>query len=306
MAVNKNYLQGIIFSLIACICLGLVGIIDKLGTLQSSSPFLFSSQSLFATLIFTIIFTLIYFRGLPVRSMKNISFSSWGLIVLVGILASGLFILFRFLGLTQSTGTFATLSQVITTSLTALLAWVFLKERLSKIFWILFAVIIFSMYFVSVGKIALASIRTGDLFIILGTFFLAGANIFSRSVVQKVDPVLVSVGRAFIGFIFLFLVGLFFIKNGGLFDSLTVWVFLSGLLWSIMIITFNLAIKKIGVTLGTSILMMASIITMALEYSLLGYHFTQVQVIAALVGVASGIAIIFASNKPKKLTTSSS
>lgn len=299
MAVNKNYLQGIIFSLIASLSLGIVGIVDKLGTLQSSSPFLFSSQSLLFSLFFTTIFALVYFKGLPVRSIKNISFSSWGLIILVGILASGLFILFRFLGLTQSTGTFATLSQVITTSLTALLAWVFLKERLSKIFWILFAVIIFSMYFVSVGKIAIASIKDGDLLIILGTFFLATANILTRSVVQKVDPVLVSVGRAFIGFIFLFLVGLFFIKNGGIFDSLTIWVVLSGLLWSIMIITFNLAIKKIGITLVTSILMMASIITMALEYSLLGYQFTEIQVIAALVGVASGVAIIFASGNPK-------
>ncbi len=296
---QKNYTRGVIFALINCLSLGTVGIIDKLGTLQSNSPFIFSSQSLLFTLLFTVIFTLIYFKGLPIRDIRDISFSSWRLIILVGILASGLFILFRFLGLTESTGTFATLSQVITTSLTALLAWIFLKERLSKIFWLLFAIIIFSMYFVSVGKIALASIKTGDMFIIAGTFFLAGANIFSRSVVQKVDPVLVSVGRAFVGFIFLLLVGSYFVKSGGLFDSLTIWVVLSGLLWSIGVITFNLAIKKIGVTLGTSILMMASIITMALEYSLLGYHFTQVQVVAALIGVASGIGIIFASGSPK-------
>lgn len=288
-----------IFALISCLSLGTVGIIDKLGILQSSSPFIFSSQSLLFTLFFTIIFTLIYFKGLPIRDIKGISFSSWRLIILVGILASGLFILFRFLGLTQSTGTFATLSQVITTSLTALLAWVFLKERLSKLFWILFALIIFSTYFVSIGKIAVASVKTGDLFIILGAFFLAAGNIFSMLVVQKVDPILVAVGRSLIGFIFLLLAGFLFINWGGFFSTFTIWVVLSGLLWSIVVITFNLAIKRIGITFVTSILMMAPVITMALEYFLLGYHFTLTQVIAALVGVASGIAIIFASKSPK-------
>lgn len=289
---KKNYTYGVILSLIACIILGILGIIDKLGTLQSSNPFTFSFQSLLFALVFTVILALIYYKGIPARDIKSISFSSWGSIILIGIFASGLFILFRFLGLTQSTGTFATLSQVITTSLTALLALIFLKERLSKIFWLLFAIIIFSMYFVSVGNIALASIKTGDLFIILGAFFLAVANIFSRSVVQKVDPVLVALGRALTGFIFLLLVGFFFVKNGEILESLTIWAVLSGLFWSAWIISFNFAIKKIGITLSTSILMMASIITMALEYSLLGYHFTNIQIIAALVGIASGIAII--------------
>lgn len=293
---KRDYSLGVVLSAINCLSLGVLGVVDKIGTLQTNNPLVFSSQSMLFSLLFTTVFTLFYFRGLPVKQIKAISFPSWGLIILVGVFASGIFILLRFLGLTQSTGTFATLSQVITTSLTALLAFLFLKERLSKIFWVLFAVIIFSVYFVSVGKIALADIKTGDFLIILSTIFLAAANIFARIVVSKVSPILLSLSRFFLGFIFLSTIG-FLLLNKEVFHSFTWLATLSGILWAISVLFFNLAIKKIGVTFTTSLLMIAPVITMALEYSLLGYQFTLVQIIAALVVVLSGVGIIFASSK---------
>lgn len=298
MRTNKDYLHGIIFSLTNCLSLGILGIVDKVGTIQTKNPLVFSTQSLLFSLLFTVIFTFFYFKGEPFKKIKQISKSSFILIILVGVFASGIFILLRFFGLTQSTGTFATLSQVITTSLTALLAFLFLKERLSKVFWILFAVILFSVYFVSVGKIAFADIKLGDYLIIFSTIFLAASNIFSRIAVKTVSPILLSLGRFFFGFIFLAIVG-FLLLHGGTFNFTTWLVVFSGLLWAVSVLTFNLAIKKIGVTFTTSLLMTAPVITMVLEYSLLRHHFTIVQIIAALVVVASGIAIIFANNKVK-------
>lgn len=218
--------------------------------------------------------------------------------MLVGVFASGIFILLRFLGLTQSTGTFATLSQIITTSLTALLAWIFIKERLSKAFWVLFSIIILATYFVSVGKIALDNVKFGDFLIASSTIFLAASNIFSRIFVQKGNPILLSLGRFFFGFLFLLIVS--FIYTGSqLFVLSTSWVFLSGLLWTSGVITFNLAIQKIGVTLATSLLMTAPVITMALESTALNYHFTYVQIIAAFIVVISGILIIIANKNIK-------
>lgn len=303
MTTNKNYISGVIFALVNCLSLGILGVIDKVGTLQSNNPLIFSTQSLLFSVLFTVIFVLAYFKGLPIQSIKKMSFSAWKLIILIGIFSSSLFMLFRFLGLTQSTGTFATLSQIVTTSLTVLLAWIFLKERLSKLFWLLFAVIIVSVYFVSIGKITLATVKAGDMFIIYGTFFLAIGNIFSRLAVEKVDPILVSVLRLFFGLIFLLLIALFFLGGqtgwSGIFSNFSIWAILSGFLVSTGVLGFNLAIKRLGVTFGTSILMMAPVITMILEHLLLGYHFTNIQVIAALMVVASGIAIIFASGNPK-------
>lgn len=296
---NKGYLHGVFFSLLSCLALGFLGIVDKIGTVQSGNPFIFSSQSILFALIFTTIFGLIYFKGIPVQNLKALSLNSLKLLILVGIFASGLFILFRFLGLTQSTGTFATLSQIITTAITAIFARLFLKEKLSKSFWILFLVILAAMYFVSIGKLTFASIKQGDLFILFGTLFLAGGNIFSKIVVHQVNPILVSAARFLFGFVFLAVSSILLINYQAVSNPFSMWVILSGLLWSTAVIAFNLAIKRIGVTFSTSLLMIAPVITMILEYSLLQFRFTLVQIIAALVVVIGDIAIIFANNSSK-------
>lgn len=297
---NKNYVAGVFFALVNCVSLGFIGLVDKAGMMEKSDPMLFSSQSIFFSLIFAAIFSIIYFKGLPVELIKKVSPSNWLLIIVVGILGSGIFIFLRILGLTESTGTFATLSQIITTSLTAILAWKFLQERLSKFFWVLFAVIIFSTYFVSVGKMALSGISIGDLIIIFSTIFLASSNIFSRIAVKEVDPILLSVGRLFFGFGFLSVLGI--LLNGSeVFNLVHPLAILSGFFMATAVIGFNFAIKKIGVTLATSILMMAPVITMLLEFSLLNYLFTTVQIISSLVVVLCGIGIILV-NKSSKLS----
>lgn len=290
----KRYNLGVLFALTNCFSLGFVGIIDKIGTLNTEHPLIFSSQSILLALTFTTIFASLYFKGQLFQNFKKITLSSWGLLILVGIGASGLFTLFRFLGLTQSIGTFATLSQIITTSLTAMFAWIFFRERLSKLFWALFLVIIFSTYFVSVGKIALVTVKTGDLLILLGAFFLAIANIFSRIAIHRVGPITLAVGRFLFGFIFLFIVGIF-ILNESIIKNITIWAIISGLLWSINVIFFHLAIKRIGLTLSTALLMPAPVVTMLIESTILKYQFNTVQVVAALIVILCGIGVIFAS-----------
>ena len=292
MTSDKDYRSGLFFALVTGLCFSIVGIVDKVGSTQTNNPFIFSTQSLLFSLLFSFIFSLFYFKGLPIKEIKKIPFLTWGLVILIGILASGLAILLRFIGLKESTGTFATLSQIITTSVTVILAWIFLKERLSKIAWVFFIIIVISMYFVSVGKLAFLDIKQGDKFILLGALFIGIANIFSKKAVHIINPILLSLGRFLFGFIFLLLIISFFIGNKDILKLSNYWVILSGLLWSVNVSGFNLAIKRIGVTFTTSLLMMGPVITMILEYLLLGYQFTLVQIIAAMVVIVSGIAII--------------
>lgn len=294
MTHDRNYLKGVMFALGTCLCFGTLGIIDKIGS--ENNPLIFSFQSLLFSLLFSLIFALIYFKDSFFPAIRKLSFSSWQLIITVGLLASGFAILLRFFGLRESTGTFASLSQVITTSTTVILAWIVFKEKLSKLAWIFFVMIVISIYFVSVGKIALVDIKNGDKFILLGALLIGTSNIFSKKAILVVNPILLSVGRFFFGFLFLLIVGLLLDGSGMIFKQLSWWVILSGLLWTGNVLFFNLAIKRVGVTLTTSLIMMAPVLTMALEYSLLEYQFTLVQIVAAMVVIISGIAIIFANN----------
>lgn len=295
---KKNiFLSGSLFAGVNALSLGFLGIIDKIGAGQFTSSILFSTQSVVSSLVFVTFFALFYYKGLFVKELKLISVSSWKNIFFVGIFASGLFVIFRFLGLTESTGTFATIAQVIITAETAILAFFFLHERLSKIFWLLFLIILIAIYFISVGSFTLTTLQRGDLYIVFGATFVAFANIFSKFAVNKVNPVLVSEGRFFFGALFLILTSIVIFHQTSSLLAISFWSILSGLLWAINVVAFNFAIQRIGVTLTTSLLMTAPIITMVLEYLILKQTFNPIQITAAFIVVICGIIMVLTKNK---------
>ena len=293
---NKQFTTGVIFSLVNSLSLGILGVVDKIGSGHFSNSIVFSTQSVFFSLLFVSIFALFYNQTSFSSQLKKTPIKIWIYIILVGIFASGLFILFRFLGLQQSTGTFATLGQVVITAETAILAAIFLKEKLSKTFWLLFVAILIAMYLVSVGAFKLNTLQTGDNLIIFGASFVAVANIFSKLVVNKIGPVFLSVGRFFFGLLFLLLTTLVFFHNVTII-TFSIWSLISGFFWSINVIAFNFAIKKIGVTFATALLMIAPIYTMLLEYIILKQTFNLIQIIAALIVVVCGVLMVVLKNK---------
>ncbi len=295
---TRQFRIGVAFALINTVSLGILGLIDKIGASQGGiNPFIFSTQSVLFGLLFVTLFAFIHRRGAFIEDLKKTSTTSWKLIFLVGITASGLFVMLRFLGLTESTGTFASLSQVTTTAITAILAFFFLKEKLSGKFWLLFVIIILATYFVSVGRFTLTNLELGDTYILLGTLFLATSNIFAKLVSNTTHPLVLSVGRFFFGGIFLLLISIIFFNNGTDLQEITVWSVISGFFWSVNNTAFNFAIQKIGVTLLTSILMLGPVITMILEYLILKQIFNPVQIVAAFVIITCGIFMIRAKNK---------
>lgn len=296
MSKKNIFSSGIIFAGVNALSLGILGIIDKIGTGQFTSSIIFSTQSLLFGFMFVTLFSLLYFKNSFLKELKSISFFHWRLIFFVGALTA-MFILFRFLGLTQSTGTFATLGQIIVTAQTALLAAIFLKEKLSKIFWIFFIIILIAIYFVSVGKFAFSPLQQGDIYIIIGTTFVAVANIFSKVVVDKINPALLTEGRFFFAAVFMLLASFFLFQQTDTLSVFSVWSVISGFFWSLNIGAFGFAIKRIGVTLTTSLLMTAPIITMLLEYFILKQLFNPIQITAAIVVVICGIAMVLAKNK---------
>jgi drug/metabolite transporter (DMT)-like permease len=293
---KKDYLTGVLFALINSVSLGLLGIIDKIGTGHFTSSIIFSTQSVTFAFFFVTIFSLLYFKTSFVNEIKVIQPRTWRLIFFIGVFTS-MFIIFRFLGLTQSTGTFATLAQVIITAQTALLAAFFLKEKLSKTFWILFTIILIAIYFVSVGKFAITSLQAGDIYILFGTVFIAVANIFSKIVVSNSSPVLLSEGRFFFAAAFIIIASFFIFQQSTSLFVFSVWSVISGFFWAINILAFSFAIQRIGVTFTTSILMIAPVYTMILEYLILKQTFNPIQIVAAIVVIASGILMVRLKNK---------
>src|SRR3989338_9414903 len=283
---------GIIYAILTSICFGITGVVDKIGVSQVNNPLVFSLQSTSVAIIITTFIAVIFFNTSIAKELKSIKRSIWFYVILVGIFSSGIFVVFRFIGLIQTTGTFANLTQIITTSLTAIFAWIFLRERLPKKFWYLFVIILIATYFVSIGHIRLASISQGDMYIIFGTLFLASGNIFSKLAAGRVHPIILSMARFFFGGIVILVVNIFLFDQNLMTQPFVGWALISGLLWSGNVIFFHLALTQIGVTLTTSILMIGPIYTMILESVFLSQVFTPVQIVAAFIVISCGLLII--------------
>ncbi len=296
MKKNSDFTKGVIASLINSISLGILGVVDKIGAGHFTSTIIFSLQSVFFSYLIVTCFALFIFKNSLLLHAKTIPAGLWKYMVLVGIFASGLFIIFRFFGLTLSSGTFATLSQVIITSETAILALIFLREKLSRTFWLLFIIILVAMYLVSVGSFTLTTLHPGDMLILLGASFVAIANILSKLVVNKVPPIFLSEARFLFGLLFLLLTSILFFHSATIF-TFSIWSVISGFFWAINVTAFNFAIKKIGVTLATALLMIAPIYTIILESFFLKQSFNLLQISAALIVVICGILMVIIKNK---------
>jgi drug/metabolite transporter (DMT)-like permease len=294
---SKQYHRGITFALINMVGLGVVGVIDKIGASHASNAFFFTTQNVFFAFVFASLIALVYDRRSFVQNVKKTKFTTWGLILLVGLCTAGIANALRMLGLTQSTGTFATLAQIFITALTAIFAMIFLRERLTGRFWLLFVIMILATYFVSVGQLTFNAISQGDTYILLGGAFIAVANIISKFVINKTSPLVLSWGRQFFGGIFLVTASLLFFQNTQALASISIWAVLSGLFWATTTTCYYFAMQNLGVTLATSILMIAPVETMILEYIFLKQSFTQVQIIAAIVVIVSGILMVSANRK---------
>jgi len=271
--------------------------VDKAGATSYDISLLFSLHSVLFAVLFGTLFALVYRGEKILVDIKKTSKRAWIAIIMFGLFASGLFIVFRFLGLAQSSGTFATLGQVITTSLTAILAFIILRERLAKQFWLFFVLIILATYVVSTNSVTLSTPKVGDLFILLAAFFLAIANIFAKIAIPKTTPIVLSVGRFCTGAIFFILATMLLFGAEALFSEFSYWSILSGFFWTVNILAFSFAISRIGITLATSVLMFAPIITMILEITLLKQHFSLLQIVAGLVVVSSGVMLLITASK---------
>ena len=133
---SNNEKKGIITAILGSLCLGLAGITDKVGAIASKQPFLYSTQTIFFAFCFTVVYFFLFKKKSVKDIYKKLDPTSWLQLLLIGCLGVGIAILLRFIGLLQSTGTFASLSQVITVAFTGMLAHFFLKEKLSKGFWL--------------------------------------------------------------------------------------------------------------------------------------------------------------------------
>jgi drug/metabolite transporter (DMT)-like permease len=177
----------------------------------------------------------------------------------------------------------------------AILAGVFLKERISNRLFIVGALLLMgNLYFL---KFLPVGLQVGDLLVLAATLFWAVETVISKHALKTLSPRIVAFGRMGIGSVFIALF-LLFTEGFNTMPSLTAlhwqWVLISGIVLFGYVTTWYTGLKYVNVSTATIILLLGSPITSLLVFIFQGQGFSLYQLIGTallILGVSLTIGI---------------
>ena len=234
--------------------------------------------------------------------IKELKIKDWGKLVLIGLIGGSIPFLLFFKGLTMTSAAQGSLIQKTMFVYVAILAFIFLKEKISKSF------VIGAVLLLIGNALILKNFNfvfgQGDLLILSATIFWAVENTLSKKVLEKIDSEIVAWGRMFFGAIFI----CFYLMAIGQFNLIFKtsatqigWVAITSALLFLYVLTWYRGLKNTPVHVATAILLIGSPITTILNLvygSQIGMQeiFSGILIICGIV-IILGISYLTEKNK---------
>jgi len=230
------------------------------------------------------------------KALKKINKKQWGLLILIGLIGGGIPFLLFFKGLSLTTAAKGAFLHKTMFVYAALMAFLFLKEKIDKRF-------LFGGALLVIGNLVLLrrmpySINLGDLLIFLAVLFWAAESILSKYVLKEVSGTTVAWARMLFGSLFILLFLLFtnqLYLLSGLGLAQIGWVVLTGVLLSGYVITWYCGLKHVPVSQASVILLLGLPITTSL--SLIWTGNIAFQELLAGLFIILGVISIFGLNR---------
>lgn len=279
---NKN--KGYFLILMTAFISGGVVFISKFGV-SVLNPYIFTGLKNIVVALLVVCWLLMMKDW---QILKKLSKSQWLLLLTVGLIGGSIPFLLFFKGLSLTVPMQAAFIHKTMFIFVAVLAVVFLKEKISKNF-LIGGLLLF------LGNIFLLRILPhqfgyGDLLIFFATLLWASENVLSKHLLKDLPVRIVIWGRMFFGSIFIIL---FWLATGqfSLLSSLNLeqvgWVMITAIFLFGYVATWYTGLKYIKVSVAATILLLASPITTLLSVLFLGDGLIVSQII--------GISLIFAA-----------
>ena len=292
--------KGLMFVFGTAVISGFSIFINKFGVKGiDSSIFAFSKNFLVSLLLIGLILGFKEFDNL-----KRLDKKQWGLLVLVGLVGGSIPFLLFFRGLQLSSGAVGSLIHKSMFIFVAILAVVFLKERLSKK--ILIPAVLLIAGNLLLLRITSFELTTGALFVLGATLFWSVENVISKHLLKEIEPKILAFGRLFFGSIFIMV---FLIGTGkvGLLATVNVsqlsWIFVTSIFLLLYVFTWYTGLRDVKVTTATSILLLGSPITTLLSFIFLGTALSVIHAIGILL-IICGVGYILLLDRKIYLTSS--
>jgi|SRR3989344_5935937 len=270
--------KGLLLVLSTAVISGFAIFINKFGV-KEFDPYLFA----FLRNFFVAFFLVGTILGLKeFKNLKKLTKKNWFVLTTIGLVGGSIPFLLFFKGLSLTTAANGAFIHKTMFIYVAVLAVIFLKERIPDRLLIAGAfLLIGNLYFL---KFLPYGARQGDLLVLAATLFWAVENIISKYALKTLSPRIVAFGRMGLGSLFIFLF-LIFTGNIQSFSKLTPvhfqWIIISSVILFGYVTTWYTGLKYINVSTAAVILLLGSPITSLLTFIFQGQGFTLYQTVGA-------------------------
>ncbi len=280
--------KGLLLVLMTALISGVSIFINRFGVKGiDSTVFVFMKNLIVSIFIFGLILGIT-----QLKSLKELSKKQWGSLIVVGLVGGSIpFVLF-FKGLQMSNGPIGSLIHKTMFIFVAILAVLFLKEKLSKKI-LIPAVLLLVGNFLMLYKGTL-ELSFGAGMILVATLFWSVENVISKKLLATIDAKILAFGRLFFGSIFISIY-MAFTGKFALMSSVSVsqiaWILITAAFLAGYVLTWYSGLKHVKATTATSILLLGSPITTLLGYTFSGTAVSVVQFLG-MVSIFAGVGLM--------------
>ena len=284
---NKN--KGLLLVLGTALISGIVVFISKMGV-SVINPYIFTGLKNIIVAILVVGWLLILKDRQILKGLKK---SQWMLLSGVGLIGGSIPFLLYFKGLSLTIPVQAAFIHKTLFIYAAVLAGIFLKEKISRGF--LIAGLLLLLGNILLLRIIPHQFGWGDFLIFLATLFWASENVLSKYLLKELPARIVIWGRMFFGSIFIIL---FWLMTGQahLAASLNVqqigWVLITSIFLFGYLATWYTGLKYLKVSVAATILLLASPITTLLSLLILGQGLILSQILGIIL-IVSAVFLIY-------------
>jgi drug/metabolite transporter (DMT)-like permease len=257
--VNK---KGLILVFSTAIISGMSIFINKFGvSFSDPSVFTFLKNTTVAIILTGLLISL---RN--IKEIKRLDFKKWLMLAIIGLVGGSIPFLLFFKGLSITSAAQGSFIQKTMFLYVAVLAVIFLKEKINKYF-------LAGAIFLMLGNILILRNfsflpNAGDLYILAATLFWAAENVISKYAMKEIKADIVAWGRMLLGSIFIlaYLAATGQIQKVSSINPIQIgWVLVTAIFLFGYVVTWYRGLEKIPVTVATSVLLLGSPITTAMN-----------------------------------------
>lgn len=291
MKFSRDEIKGTILILMTAIVSGFSIIINKFFVAEIDPLVFTATRALLIGLVFLAIS--IYFS----KDNKGHKFkqTSWWSLLLIGIIGGAFAFWLFFAGLKLTLGGRAAFIHKTLPIYAVILAFVFLKEKISQRQLVAIGVMLLGLVLMELTKLS-AEMRIGDFLVLGATVLWAIENTISKkAMLNKESNWVVTFSRMFFGAIVLFAI-IFLTGNANLLLTLTsaqiIKIAVSGLLLFMYVLTWYWGLKYINLSKASVILLLSPVISLFLGMVWLGEQVGMLQAIGSLLILVGAYFVI--------------